>query len=81
MLSDIRSVWGRDVVVVQTVEDNAVEGTMETTTNSVANNRLPGVDDVILVRPGKWGDLQHFKERMVGLHAILLECLSGGADS
>ncbi|CAD7974592.1 unnamed protein product [Amoebophrya sp. A120] len=64
VLADVRAVWGQAVIVVQTVEDNAVSESTETTTNSVANNRLQGVDDVILVRPGKWGDLDHFKERM-----------------
>ncbi|CAD7950773.1 unnamed protein product [Amoebophrya sp. A25] len=63
VLSDIRSVWGDAVTVVQTVEDSSTEPT-STATNSVANNRLPGVNDVIMIRPGKWGDLNHFQERM-----------------
>jgi len=50
VLADIRAVWGSRVRVIQTLEEG--------------NQRLPGMDAALYVRPKSWGDLDHFKERL-----------------
>ena len=50
VLADIRAVWGSGVRVIQTLEEG--------------NQRLPGMDAALYVRPKSWGDLEHFKERL-----------------
>lgn len=50
VLADIRAVWGSRVRVIQTLEEG--------------NQRLPGMDAALYVKPKSWGDLGHFKERL-----------------
>jgi len=42
VLADIRAVWGRNIRVIQTIEEG--------------NQRLPGVDDVIFIQKAAWGE-------------------------
>jgi len=50
VLADIRAVWGDKIRVIQTLEEGL--------------QRLPGMDDVIYVKPKSWGNMEHFTERL-----------------
>mmetsp|Transcript_53138 Transcript_53138/g.124477 ORF Transcript_53138/g.124477 Transcript_53138/m.124477 type:complete len:1295 (-) Transcript_53138:103-3987(-) len=50
VLADIRAVWGDKIRVIQTLEEGL--------------QRLPGMDDVIFVKPKSWGNMEHFTERL-----------------
>jgi hypothetical protein len=43
VLADLRAVWGDRIRVIQVVEDG--------------NQRLPGTDSAIFIKPKAWGDM------------------------
>merc|ERR1719460_2942278 len=50
VIADIRAVWGDKIRIIQTIEDGL--------------QRLPNVDGALYIGTKRWGDMEHFEERM-----------------
>jgi biotin carboxyl carrier protein/biotin carboxylase len=55
VVADIRAVWGANIRIIQTIEDGL--------------QRLPNVDGALYVGQKRWGDMEHFAERLDALCA------------
>ena len=50
VVDELRSEWGKRIKIIQVVQDR---------------QKLPNVDDKIMIQPGQWNNLVHFQERLL----------------
>merc|ERR1719460_3098640 len=55
VIADIRAVWGDKIRIIQTIEDGL--------------QRLPNVDGALYIGTKRWGDMEHFEERLKAFSA------------